>query len=108
MSSIISEDEINGYILNKKSRWSYTITDFYEYNQFKQFKQMKKEQKERESQEKLNMIYTQSPVQVPVQVQKPYFIGTDIYGFNHYSTINSSGILIYYYIDNSGLYHYYN
>ena len=47
MSYLISENELNGYILNRKSRWSYTITDFNEYTQFKQFKQLKKEQKER-------------------------------------------------------------
>lgn len=48
------------------------------------------------------------PGKVPLQVNQDCFVGTDIYGFNHYSTKNSSGKLIYYYIDNSGLYHYYN
>lgn len=116
MASIIHQECINGFILNKQNTWTYTITDF-EYS--KLYKQMKKEQKEREVQQNLNMNNTaknpapnyapnhkvHSLPQVPV---KQYFIGTDSYGFNHYSTLNSSGILIYYYIDTSGLYHYYN
>ena len=119
MTSSIHQENINGFLLNKQNTWTYTPTDLEHYNQYKQYKQMKKEEKE--AREKLNVIYNnptpagqylqqvpvQVHVQVPVQVQQ-CFIGTDMYGFSHYSTINSSGIIIYYYIDKSGLYHYYN
>ena len=124
MASIIPQECINGYVLNKQNTWTYTHIDFENYNQYHQIKNFKKEQKEREILEKgkLNMIYnyyntntytnpnpitSQLSTQVPVQ-EPPYFNGTDIYGFHHYSTINSYGILVYYYIDKSGLYHYYN
>ena len=119
MASVIHQENINGFLLNKQNTWTYTPTDLEHYKQYKLYKQMKqeqkeqKEQKERESNEKLTMIYTnptpawQHLPQVPLPVQQ-CFIGTDMYGFNHYSTINSSGIIIYYYIDKSGLYHYYN
>jgi hypothetical protein len=124
MAYVIHQEYLNGFILNKHNPWTYTITDF-EYS--KQYKQMKKEQKEKEekerqSRERLNMYNTSTNPTNPTNSTNPtnmkqnlpqvpvnqYFIGTDIYGFNHYSTINSSGILIYYYIDQSGLYHYYN
>lgn len=126
MASIIPQECINGYVLNKQNIWTCTPIDFEQYNQYNQIKYFKKEQKEREilEKEKLNMgynYYNTNPIpnpnpnhntvqfstHAPVQEQ-PYFNGTDIYGFNHYSSINSSGILVYYYIDKSGLYHYYN
>jgi hypothetical protein len=111
MASISQPEYINGFLLNRPNPWTYTTTDFEYSKLYKQMKKEQKEQKEKEARDKLNMIHTkpiptgQHLPHVPVQ---HYFIGTDNYGFNHYSTLNSSGILIYYYIDKSGLYHYYN
>ena len=99
MESSIPQENINGFLLNKQNTWTYTNTDLEHYKQYKQYKQMEKEQKE--AREKLNVIYNNpTPAeqyfqQVPAQVQQ-FLIGTDMYGFSHYSTINSSGIIIYY------------
>ena len=103
--SLISENEINGYFLNKTNRWTYTNKDCEEYNEYKHIQQLKKEQKQKEIQEAHYKSYI---LNNPNHVKQAFFIGIDMYGFNHYSVINNMGNLIYYYIDKSGLYHYYN
>lgn len=88
MESLIPEDYINGYCLNKLNPWTYNNIDYKNYIALKEKKHEKNLKK-----------YT---------IQNNIFINTDIYGFNHYYNVNQEGLITYYYIDNSGLYHYYH
>jgi hypothetical protein len=109
MSHLIPDEDINGFCLNKITRWTYTSKDLEDYHHYKYLKQMKKEQKEQKEQKEIRVgPYTSYIVNTHTQVQQPFLIGIDMYGFNHYSVINNIGNIVYYYVDNSGLYHYYN
>ena len=115
MNTIIRDEDVFGYFLNSKNKWSYTDQDFKNYNYYKRFK---KEQQENEQQkysmpyqnkQKLNKIKinTNDQTNKNISLKQNIFIGIDANGCNHYSNLNENGTFTYYYVDKSGLYYYY-
>ena len=120
MDIIIHDEDIFGYFLNNKNRWTYSQEDFKEFQKYNYYKQLKKEQLENEQikneQLKYNMSYQNNYKFNKIKtntngqnlsLHQNIFIGIDVNGFNHYSNLNENGSFTYYYVDKSGLYYYY-
>jgi len=136
MNTIIRDEDVFGYFLNSKNKWSYTDQDFKNYNYYKRFKNEQKENEQQtnnmtyQTNQKVNKIKINTNVQSLHNVQNVHnvqsvqntkrthtikdismhqniFIGIDANGCNHYSNLNENGSITYYYVDKSGLYYYY-
>jgi len=130
MNTVISDEDIFGYFLNIKNRWTYTNEDFKNSYYYKRFKNEQKENGQQtynmtyQNKQKLNKMKLNTNIQSlhnmqitqnthfghtskDISLQQNIFIGIDTNGFSHYSNLNENGSFTYYYVDKSGLYYYY-